>query len=182
MPERLTASRQSASVIIATFEILRAQRKLAESAIQQTSDENLRKPLDENTNSIAVIMKHLSGNMLSRWSEFLTTDGEKPGRDRDNEFVDDFPNRAACLEYWDRAWAKAFGELSQLSDADLFKTITIRGEPHHVIDAILRHVGHVGYHVGQIVQIARILAGDEWNVLTIARGKSKEFNQRMKKH
>jgi hypothetical protein len=179
MPEKLATSKQSASVIIATIEIFRSQHKLAEGAIQQTSDENLRKPLDDNTNSIAVIMKHLAGNMLSRWSDFLTSDGEKPGRDRDSEFVDDFPDRAAALAYWDRGWAKLFEELGKLSDADLFKTITIRGEPHHVIDAIMRQVSHVGYHTGQIVQIARILAGDEWNVLTIPRGRSKDFNEQM---
>ena len=180
MPGQLATSKQSASVIIATIEILRSQRKLAEGAIQQTSDENLRKPLDENTNSIAVIMKHLAGNMLSRWADFLNSDGEKPNRNRDGEFIDDFPDRAACIAFWDSAWAKVFAELGKLSDADLFKTITIRGEPHHVIDAIMRQVGHIGYHVGQIVQTARILAGDEWNVLTVPRGKSKEHNEKMK--
>jgi hypothetical protein len=177
MPEKLSTSKQSASVIIAAIEIFRSQRKLADGAIQQTSDENLRKPLDENTNSIAVIMKHLAGNMLSRWQDFLTTDGEKPNRDRDNEFVDDFADREAAIAFWDRGWAKLFEELGKLSDADLFKTITIRGEPHHVIDAIMRQVGHASYHIGQIVQIARILAGDEWNVLTIPRGQSKKFNE-----
>jgi|SRR5450432_724349 len=179
MPEKLATSKESASVIIATIEIFRSQRKLADGAIEQTSDENLRKSLDENTNSIAVIMKHLAGNLLSRWTDFLTTDGEKPNRDRDNEFVDDFPDRAAAIAFWDRGWAKVFEELGKLSDADLFKTITIRGEPHHVIDAIMRQVAHVGYHVGQIVQIARILAGDEWTVLTVPRGGSKQFNEKM---
>ncbi|HMB96319.1 MAG TPA: DinB family protein [Tepidisphaeraceae bacterium] len=179
MPEKLATSKQSASVIIATIEIFRSQKALAEGAIKQTSDENLHKPLDENTNSIAVIMKHLAGNMISRWTDFLTSDGEKPNRDRDDEFIDDFPDRDACVAYWDRGWAKAFEELGKLSDADLFKTITIRGEPYHVIDAIMRQVGHMSYHVGQIVQIARILAENNWNVLTVPRGKTKEFNEQM---
>jgi hypothetical protein len=179
MPEKLATSKQSASVIIATIEIFRSQRKLAEGAIQQTSDENLRKPLDENTNSIVVIMKHLAGNMISRWTEFLTSDGEKSDRNRDGEFVDDFPDRAAAIAYWDRGWAKLFEELGKLSDVDLFKTVTIRGEPHHVIDAIMRQVAHCGYHIGQIVQIARILAGDEWTVLTVPRGGSKKLNEQI---
>jgi Protein of unknown function (DUF1572) len=177
MPE----SKQSTSVIAATLLVFRSQKSMADKAIRQTSDENLRKPLDENTNSIAVIMKHMSGNMLSRWSDFLSTDGEKPSRDRDGEFVDDFADRAAILAYWEKGWACLFDSLNSLTDADLFKSITIRNEPHHAIDAIQRGVSHLGYHVGQIVMIARILAGDQWNVLTIPRGGTKAFNEKMMK-
>jgi hypothetical protein len=176
----MPSTKQSPSVIASAIETFRSQKKLAEGAIVQTSDENLRRALDANTNSIAVIMKHMAGNMLSRWTDFLTTDGEKLDRDRDGEFVDQFADRAAILAFWARGWNCLFGTVNGLTDADLFKTVTIRGEPHHVIDAIQRQISHYGYHVGQIVQIARILAGDgKWNVLTIPRGGSKQFNQQM---
>ncbi|WP_428940096.1 DUF1572 family protein [Fontivita pretiosa] len=175
-----TLTRQSTSVIAASIEVFRSQKALAEGAIAQTSDEDLRKPLDANTNSIAVIMKHMAGNMISRWTDFLTSDGEKPDRDRDGEFIDDFPDRAAILAYWERGWRCTFDALGALSDAELYKTITIRGEPHHVIDAIQRQISHYGYHVGQIVLIARVLKGErEWNVLTIARGRSRQYNEQV---
>jgi hypothetical protein len=170
---------QSSSVIAATIEVLESQKSLAEGAIRQTSEANLRRPLDANTNSIAVIMKHMAGNMLSRWTDFLISDGEKPDRNRDGEFIDEFADRAAIMRYWERGWACVFETMGSLTDADLFKTITIRGEPHHVIDAIQRQVSHYGYHVGQIVQVARVFAGDNWTVLTIPRGGSKQFNAQM---
>lgn len=172
-------SRKSPTIIAATIAALQSQKDLADRAIAQVSDADLRRPLDANTNSIAVIMKHLAGNMLSRWTDFLTTDGEKPDRHRDGEFIDDFADRAQIIAFWERGWKCLFDAMSALSDADLFKTITIRTEPHHVIDAIQRQVSHGGYHVGQIVQIARHFAGDQWDVLTIARGKSAEFNIKM---
>ena len=174
------SDKQSSSVIAAAVTAFRAQKKLADGAIRQTSDENLRKPLDTNTNSIAVIMKHLGGNMVSRWTDFLTTDGNKPGRDRDNEFVDDLPDRAAILAHWERGWSCMFDALAKLTDADLFKTITIRSEPHHVIDAIHRAISHNGYHVGQIVQAARHFAGDQWNVLTVPRGGTKAHDEQLR--
>jgi uncharacterized damage-inducible protein DinB len=171
-------------VVAASTREFQAMKRLADGAIAQVSDENLRRPLDANTNSIAVIMKHMAGNMLSRWTDFLTTDGEKSSRNRDGEFIDDFPDRAAVLELWERGWQRVFDTLASLSDADLFKTITIRREPHHVIDAIQRQVSHYGYHVGQIVLIARVLAADgPWKVLTIPRapGASQRFNAQMNK-
>ncbi|HEY7086579.1 MAG TPA: DUF1572 family protein [Tepidisphaeraceae bacterium] len=175
-------ARQSQTVIAATAAAFQAYKVLAEGAIGQTSDEDLRRPLDANTNSIAVIMKHMAGNMLSRWSDFLTSDGEKPTRDRDGEFIDQFPDRAAVMAYWERGWKCLFDTLGKLTDSDLFKTVTIRGEPHHVIDALQRQIAHYGYHVGQILLIARVLKGDgEWKVLTIARGASKQYNQEMSK-
>jgi hypothetical protein len=125
-------------------------------------------------------MKHTAGNMLSRWTDFLTSDGEKPNRNRDGEFIDDFADRSAILAFWERGWAVVFDTMSKLEDEDLFKTITIRGEPHHVIDAIQRQVSHYGYHVGQIVFLARHLKGDgEWEVLTIPRGGSKAFDRKL---
>jgi hypothetical protein len=173
-------SRQSRSVIAATIATLRSQKDLAERAIVQTSDDDLRRPLDPHTNSVAVIMKHMAGNMLSRWTDFLSSDGEKPDRNRDGEFIDDFADRAAILAYWELGWKCTFDTMSKLSDADLFKTVTIRGEPYHVIDAIQRQVSHYGYHVGQIVLIARHHRGEgPWDVLTIPRGGSRQFNHQM---
>ena len=166
-------------VIAAIVKGFAACKEMAEKAFAQISDAQLRQPLDENTNSVAVIMKHISGNLLSRFTDFLTTDGEKPNRDRDSEFIDDVPDRASLVAYWNRGWACLFDALSKLSDRDLPRTITIRGEPHTVIDALLRQLSHHSYHVGQIVQLARFLAKDKWTVLTIPRGGSKRFNQAM---
>ncbi len=158
--------------------IYREQKEFAEKAIAQVSDAKLRAPLDPETNSIAVIMKHIAGNFLSRFSDFLTTDGEKPDRNRDGEFIDDFPSRQAIIDYWERGWQCLFAALDELEPADLEKTVKIRGEPHTVVKALCRSVAHTAYHVGQIVMIARIHAGDTWNTLTIPRGQSEEFNRR----
>ena len=160
---------------IATFQ---SQRQLADRAIVQLSDDQLHKALDPETNSIAVVMKHLAGNMLSRWTDFLATDGEKPWRNRDSEFVDDFSSRAELDEYWQRGWMCLFETLGSLTGDDLTRTVAVRGEPHTVLLAIDRQLSHYGYHVGQIVMIARILAGENWTTLTIPRGQSEEFNRR----
>ena len=167
------------TVLSATIAVFRYNKELADGAVVQLGDEPLHQPLDPNTNSIAVIMKHVAGNLLSRWTDFLTTDGEKPWRDRDQEFVDTFTSRKEVLEYWERGWSCLFQTLDGLSPDDLTKTITIRGEPHTVPLAISRSLSHTGYHVGQIVVIARILAKDNWQTLTIPRGDSASYNQRM---
>jgi hypothetical protein len=156
-----------------------AYKDMAEKAVVQISDTQLHQALDENTNSIAVIMKHMSGNLISRFTDFLTTDGEKPNRDRDSEFIDDHTPRASVLNYWETAWQCLFDALSPLTDKDLDKTITIRGETHTVIDALLRQLSHHAYHTGQIVQLSRYLARNKWTVLTIPRGGSKQFNASM---
>lgn len=161
----------------ATIETFAANKSMAERAIEQVSDAGLRAPLDDNTNSIAVIMKHVAGNLISRWTDFLTTDGEKPDRNRDDEFVDTFDTRAALLAYWERGWETQFEALKHLTSDDLEKTVYIRGDAHSVPLAIQRSLGHTCYHVGQIVQVARIQAGDNWNTLTIPRGQSEEFNK-----
>lgn len=171
-----TSNRLVIDAIIARF---KAYKEMAEKAFGQVSDNQLHQPLDENTNSIAVIVKHLSGNLLSRFTDFLTSDGEKPDRDRDSEFVDDIPDRRAMVMMWERGWQCLFDAISPLTDEDLNKTVTIRGEPHSVIDALLRQLSHHSYHVGQIVQLARFLAKDKWTVLTIPRGGSQQFNARM---
>ncbi len=166
-------------VIDALTKRFAAYKEMAQKAFAQVSDAQLHQALDENTNSIAVIMKHMSGNLRSRFTDFLTSDGEKPDRDRDSEFIDDIADRAALVEYWESGWRCLFDALSSLTDRDLDTTITIRGEPHSVIDALLRQLAHHGYHVGQIVQLARFLAKDKWTVLTIPRGGSKQFNAAM---
>jgi hypothetical protein len=158
---------------------LQAQKALAEKAIRQVSDENLRRALDGNTNSIAIVMKHMAGNMLSRWTDFLTTDGEKPWRHRDQEFVDDFDSRDAVMAYWERGWACVLDAVSSLQPSDIERPVTIRGEPHTIFEAIHRQIAHYGYHVGQIVQLARHWAEDQWEDLTIPRGGSDAFNREM---
>jgi uncharacterized damage-inducible protein DinB len=157
-----------------------AQKSMAERAVVQLPDEKLRVPLDENTNSIAVIMKHMSGNLISRFTDFLTSDGEKAWRNRDGEFVDDFKDRQSIMAYWERGWKVLFETLGSLRTQDLEGTVLIRTQRLGVIDALLRALTHQSYHVGQIVQLARHLAGDKWTTLTIARGKSEQFNQQLK--
>src|SRR5438270_13609557 len=149
----------------------------ADKAIAQLPDDKLHIALDANTNSIAVIMRHVAGNLLSRWTDFLTTDGEKPWRDRDAEFVDAAVSRADLLELWERGWACLRATVTSLTPEDLGKTVLIRGEPHSVPLALARSLGHTCYHVGQIVQVARVHAGEKWNTLTIPRGGSGSFNQ-----
>jgi hypothetical protein len=171
-------SSSNVSTLEAALNVFHSQKHLAERAIAQVSDENLHTALDPNTNSIAVIMKHMAGNMISRWTDFLTTDGEKSSRNRDEEFNDRMNSRAEVMAHWNRGWDVLFATMESLSDADLDRTVHVRGEPHSVILAIDRQLSHYGYHVGQIVQIARIFAGDNWTTLTIPRGQSEQYNQR----
>lgn len=135
-------------------------------------------------NSVAVIMKHMGGNLRSRFTDFLASDGEKSWRNRDDEFVDDFPSgeagRAAAVATWDAGWACLMQALAALSDADLPRVITIRGEPHTVARALTRSLAHAGYHVGQIILISRAIIGDgRWNVISIPRGGTRAFNANM---
>jgi hypothetical protein len=162
------------SAIINAFE---ANKKLADRAVEQVSDDKLRLALDANTNSIAVIMKHVAGNLTSRWTDFLTTDGEKPDRNRDDEFVDTFRDRSELLECWERGWNRLLTTLRSLGPEDLGRVVLIRGEPHTVPLALARSLGHTCYHIGQIVQVARVHAGEKWNTLTIPRGGSEQFNK-----
>lgn len=162
-----------------TISSFRANKGWIDKAIAQLSDDKLHVALDPNTNSIAIIMKHVAGNLLSRWTDFLTTDGEKPWRNRDDEFVDTFRSRDELIAYWDSGWQRLFDTLSSLSPEDMARTITIRGEPHSVPLAIQRSLAHTCYHVGQIMLIARILAGDQWTTITIPRGASANFNRQV---
>ena len=163
--------------LAACIDSFRTNKRLADRAIAQVDDEHLRIPLDEQTNSIAVIMKHVAGNLRSRWTDFLASDGEKPDRNRDDEFVDTFASRDEILAYWEQGWARLFATLESLGNDDLARTVTIRGEPHIVPLAIARSLGHTCYHIGQIVMVARIHAGENWDTLTIPRGGSEQFNQ-----
>jgi hypothetical protein len=166
-----------AEFLSAAINAFEANKRMADRAIAQLPEDKLHVALDENTNSIAVIMKHVAGNLLSRWTDFLTTDGEKPWRNRDGEFVDTFASRSELLEFWERGWACLLNTLKSLRPDDWWKPVFIRGEPHSVALALERSLGHTCYHIGQIVQVARIHAGDNWQTLTIPRGKSEEFNK-----
>jgi hypothetical protein len=154
-------------------------KKLAERAMAQVADEQLFAVLDGEANSIAIIVKHMAGNMRSRWTDFLTTDGEKPTRNRDSEFVDPPATRVALLREWEHGWATMFRALEQLTDADMARTITIRGEAHSVMQAINRQLAHYPYHVGQIVLLAKHFACDRWESLSVPRNRSEEFNRRV---
>jgi uncharacterized damage-inducible protein DinB len=162
-------------------EVFRHYKRLAERAMQQCPDEGLFATLDEESNSIAVIVKHMVGNMRSRWTDFLTSDGEKPDRHRDTEFEEPAKSREELLASWERGWKCLFDALTGLSDADLTRTVLIRTEPHSVMQAINRQVAHYSYHVGQITFLAKHFAAEagKWTALTVPRKKSAEFNARV---
>jgi len=159
--------------------VLRQYKKLAEDAIAQVNDEQLYTTLDPEMNSIAIIMKHMAGNMRSRWTDFLTSDGEKPDRNRDSEFVDPPPTRAALMELWEDGWNRLFSAIDPLTDSDLSRTVTIRGEPHSVVQAINRQLAHYASHCGQIILLAKHFAADHWKSLSIPRGQSAAFTRRV---
>ncbi len=151
-------------------------KSLGDRSFEQLSDEHIFWQANENSNSIATIVKHLSGNMLSRWTDFLRTDGEKSWRKRDSEFENDLETREDMLELWETGWNCLFNTLNSLSDNDLEKTIRIRNEEHSVIEAINRQLAHYPYHVGQIVFLAKMLKPGEWTSLSIPKGGSDHFN------
>jgi hypothetical protein len=153
---------------------------LAERAMAQLADEQLVAVPDQESNSIAVIVKHMTGNMRSRFTDFLTSDGEKPDRQRDLEFVDPPQTRERLLAIWDAGWGCVFGALEPLGEDDLAKTVTIRSEAHSVMQAINRQLAHYAYHCGQIVFLAKHLNAGAWKPLTVARGQSEEFNRRVR--
>jgi hypothetical protein len=160
--------------------LLRYYKRLGDGAMSQVTEEQLFAVLDPEMNSIAVIVQHLAGNMESRWTDFLTTDGEKPNRDRDAEFVPLRGTRETVIELWEKGWTCVFAALEPLSDADLGRTIRIRGEAHSVMQAIHRQVNHYAYHCGQIVLLAKHFQGADWKSLTIPRGKSAEFLKKVR--
>ncbi|MBC7929382.1 MAG: DUF1572 family protein, partial [Rubrivivax sp.] len=162
-----------------SVEAFRGLKRLADGAIEQVSDEELFRAIDAESNSIALIMKHLYGNMRSRWTDFLTTDGEKPDRRRDSEFLVEGEDRRVVMERWEAGWQKVFDALVPLTPEDLLRRVTIRGEPHTVVKAINRQISHYGQHTGQIVFLAKHLKSSDWKTLSIPRGQSETFNKKM---
>lgn len=155
---------------------LRGNKRLAEGALAQLEDEQLFATLDAESNSVAVVIKHMAGNMRSRFRDFLTTDGEKPDRFRDQEFeLNAATTRAEVMQWWEDGWAQVFSALDSLQSEDVMRTVTIRGEPHTVLQAINRQIAHYAYHAGQIVFLAKHLRSAEWKSLSIPRGKSEEY-------
>jgi hypothetical protein len=167
------------SYIQDSLALFRYYKQLAERAVEQVTDEQLFAMLDPEANSIPIIVKHMAGNMRSRWTDFLTTDGEKPNRNRDSEFVDPPSTRNQLLAEWENGWACLFNAVEPLTDADLGRTITIRGESHSVMQAINRQLAHYAHHVGQIVLLAKHFASDRWQSLSVPRNQSAEFNRKV---
>ena len=155
----------------------RNYKKLAERAIEQVSDEEFFATIDEEANSIALIVKHVAGNLRSRWTDFLTTDGEKPDRNRDTEFEVIEDTRESLTKYWDDGWQILFDAIEPLTEEDFSKTVTIRGQPHSIVEAINRQLTHYSYHIGQIVLLAKHFRSSEWKTLSIAKNRSAEFNR-----
>jgi hypothetical protein len=154
-------------------------KKIAEGAMAQLTEEQLYATLDGDMNSIALIVKHMAGNMRSRWTDFLTSDGEKPDRNRDSEFVEPPAGREALMHLWEQGWSCLFHALEPLTDADLTRTITIRGEAHSVMQAINRQVAHYSLHCGQIIFLAKHLRGADWKSLSVPKGASGQFNEKV---
>jgi len=162
------------------LQTFRDYKQLAEGALAQISDEDFFKTLDEETNSIAVNMKHMAGNMISRWTDFLTTDGEKPERDRDIEFkMLPGTTKDEMVAYWEKGWQCVFDAIEPLQPDDLLRTFMIRGQEHTVVQAINRQLAHYAYHTGQIVYLAKHFKSNEWQSLSVPRNKSAEFNARL---
>jgi uncharacterized protein DUF1572 len=159
---------------------LRGHKRMGESAMSQLKDEEFFVTLDPEANSVAVIVKHLAGNMRSRFTDFLTSDGEKPDRFRDQEFeLTPATTRADVMQWWEEGWTRVFAAIDPLQPEDVMRTVTIRGEPHTVLQAINRQIAHYAQHIGQIVFLAKHLRSKEWKTLSIPRGKSEEFNSKM---
>jgi len=177
--EESMALKFTTSYLEDALEVFRYYKKLAERAMAQISDEHLFTTLDPESNSIAIIVKHMTGNMRSRWTDFLTTDGEKPNRNRDSEFIDPASTRAALMADWEDGWSLVFSVLEPLTDADLARTVTIRGEAHSIMQAINRQLAHYPHHAGQIVLLAKHFASDRWQSLSVPRNKSAEFNRKV---
>jgi hypothetical protein len=156
----------------------RGHKRMGEGAMAQLRDEDFFVTLDPESNSVAILVKHLAGNMRSRFTDFLITDGEKPDRFRDQEFeITSTTTRADVVKWWEEGWARVFAAIDALQPDDVMRTVTIRGEPHTVLQAINRQIAHYAQHIGQIVFLAKHLRSSEWKTLSIPRGKSEEFKQ-----
>ena len=158
-----------------TIKSFRGLKSNAEKAMEQISDAEMHWSYNEDSNSVAIIIRHMAGNMISRWTDFLTTDGEKPDRNRDSEFEDGFTSRDQIMDFWNKGWKIFLDTLNSLKEEDLTKTVYIRKEPHSVIRAIQRQLAHYAYHSGQIVYVAKQIKGKDFKTLSIARGESSKF-------
>lgn len=166
-------------IVETTIDELRKVKTLADKSIEQLNDAQLWSRVDPEANSVAILMRHMVGNMRSRWTDFRTADGEKPDRHRDQEFEEVSTDRAQLLREWEEGWQLVFSALASLTDADLQDTIYIRQEPHSIYKAIVRQIVHYAGHAYQILLLAKHLKGTEWRTLSIPRGQSDEFNRRM---
>jgi Protein of unknown function (DUF1572) len=156
----------------------RGHKRMGEAAMTQLQDADFFVTLDPESNSVAILVKHLAGNMRSRFTDFLTSDGEKPDRFRDQEFeVTRETTRADVMKWWENGWACVLDAIGSLKPEDVMRTVTIRGEPHTVLQAVNRQIAHYAQHVGQIVFLAKHLRSSDWKTLSIPRGKSEEFKQ-----
>ena len=169
----------SSPIVDTTASELRKVKRLADLAVDQLDDEQVWRRIDGDSNSVGVLMRHMAGNMRSRWTDFRTTDGEKPDRHRDQEFEDVAIGRQELLAEWEDGWQRLFDALSSISDADLQDTIYIREEPHTIHRAIVRQIVHYAGHAYQILALGKHLKGSDWKTLSVPRGKSDEFNQRV---
>jgi Protein of unknown function (DUF1572) len=169
----------SSPLVATSIAELRKVKELAEQALDQLDDAQLWTRLDPESNSIAVLMRHMAGNMRSRWTDFRTTDGEKPDRNRDQEFEDQSLTRADLFAEWEDGWQRVFAALTTLTDADLQETVFIRNEPHTIYKAIVRQIVHYAGHTYQMLFIAKHLKGEAWTTLSVPRRKSEQFNQQM---
>lgn len=154
-------------------------KTLGDKTLNQLTEEEIHWNYNNESNSVAVIVKHLSGNMVSRWSDFLTSDGEKDYRNRDGEFMDDITNKAELIAVWEKGWTVLIDTLTDLTEQDLLKSINIRGEHHLVLEAIERQMAHYAYHVGQIVYIGKQIKDKDWKSLSIPKGKSEDYLKEM---
>jgi len=163
--------RTTSNPIESSSGILTQYKELSDKAMAQISDEEFFRQPDPESNSIAIIVKHVAGNLLSRWTDFLTTDGEKTWRNRDGEFEMERPNRAELMQQWEKGWQTLFGAMRSLTPSDLSKIVPIRNEPHSVLEAINRSLAHISYHAGQIVYLAKMYKSAEWQTLTVPKKK-----------
>ena len=166
------------SVIQSLVDEYKRYRALAEAAIAQVGDEELGHPGHDGGNSIEMLIRHIAGNLKSRFTDFRTSDGEKPWRHRDDEFESAALSRTELMQRWDDSWDVLFGELEKLSDADLSATVTVRRQPLRIDEALHRSLAHAAYHVGQIVFMAKAMRGGGWRTLSIPKGKSEEYNRK----
>lgn len=167
----------SSATLDGSIRLFKYYKMLTKKTVNQLTDEELHHAPSAELNSVAILMKHISGNMISRWTNFRTEDGEKPWRNREKEFNDDIESRKELLEYWEKGWNTLFESLTSIGKDEINDIIYIRNEGHTILEAVERHLAHVAYHTGQIVMLAKWMRGESWETLTIPKGKTEKFNQ-----